>query len=142
MNDRERSFLQQIARTSRAMYAAFEAEVGHALPRWRILYALSEQPCATQKQLAANLQMDPGALTRQMKTLEAEGLVTRHSDPKDNRLTAVALTAEGAALIESTQPARRAFTKKAVKGLASQDIDKALALLKDLEARFRIMQGL
>jgi DNA-binding MarR family transcriptional regulator len=141
MNEKERSLLQQIGRTGRAMYAAFETEVGHALPRWRILQALREQGGATQKQLAQALSMDPGALTRQMKALESEGLVTRQSDPADNRLTAVTLTAAGAALIEATQPLRRAFAKKALKGLPDEQVDIAMAVLKTLEERFRRMHG-
>ena len=141
MNEQERNLLQQIGRTSRAMYAAFEAEVGHALPRWRILQALREHKSATQKQLARQLLVDPGALTRQMKVLEAEGLVTRQRDPDDNRLTAVALTPAGAALIEATRPMRKAFSKKALKGLPAEQLDTTMAILKSLEEHFRLMHG-
>lgn len=139
MNEQERSLLQQIGRTGRAMYAAFEAEVGHALPRWRILQALRERKRATQKELAQLLMMDPGALTRQMKALEAEGLVSRRSDPDDNRLTAVELTPAGATLIESTQPMRQAFSSKALNGLPARQLDTTMAVLKILEERFRLM---
>ena len=69
MNERERNLLQQLGRTARAMYAAFEAEVGQPLPRWRILQALSEGGEISQKALARTLTMDPAALTRQMKAL-------------------------------------------------------------------------
>ena len=41
----------------------------------------------------------------------------RRSDPLDNRLTQVRLTAEGAALLASTRPLREAFARKALKGL-------------------------
>ena len=142
MNERERHLLQQIGRTGRAMYAAFEAQVGHPLPRWRILQALRAHGAASQKQLAQQLLMDPGALTRQMKTLEAEGLVTRQSAVEDNRLTTVALTATGSALIDAAEPQRRAFARKALKGLPATQIDAALDLLQTLEGRFRLMQGL
>lgn len=62
--------MQQIGRTGRAMYAAFEQQVGYPLPRWRILAALIDLEQATQKQLATRLSMDPGALTRQLKAME------------------------------------------------------------------------
>ena len=139
MTEAERNLLQQIGRTGRAMYAAFEAEVGQALPRWRILQALREKTCATQKELARHLVLDPGALTRQMKALEAAGLVTRQSAPQDNRLTAVALTPAGAALIEATQPLRRAFARKALRGLPAHELATAMAVLQRLEERFRGM---
>ena len=141
MNEQARKLLRQIARTGRAMYAAFEVEVGHALPRWRILQALHEQKCVTQKQLARHLMMDPGALTRQMKTLEAEGLVTRRNSSEDNRLTAVALTPAGVKLIKAAQPLRKAFSRKALQGLPAKQLDTAMAVLERLEERFRRMHG-
>ncbi|MDR3639700.1 MAG: MarR family winged helix-turn-helix transcriptional regulator [Humidesulfovibrio sp.] len=139
MNDQERNLLRQIGRTGRAMYAAFEAEVGHALPRWRILQELRSCGSATQKQIALQLQMDPGALTRQMKTLEAEGLVARLCAPEDNRLTVAALTPAGLELIEATQPRRENFMRKALEGLPPGQVDAALAVLSILEERFRLM---
>ena len=140
MDKQARNLLQQLGRTSRAMYAAFEAEVGHALPRWRILQALHEQKSATQKQLAGQLTMDPGALTRQMKSLEAEGLVTRHNAPDDNRLTVVTLTRRGVTTIKALQPLRRTFSQKALKGLPSNQLNIAMLILGELESRFRRMQ--
>ena len=137
MNDRERQLLQQIGRTARAMYAAFEAEVGQPLPRWRILQALREGGEASQKDLALTLSMDPAALTRQMKALEAEGLVKRRADPDDNRLTRVALTPHGLATIDATQPLREAFAKKALKGLPTDQVEQTMATLRVLESRFR-----
>ena len=137
MNERERTLLRQIGRTARTMYAAFESEVGHALPRWRILQALYEQKQATQKQLAIQLAMDPGALTRQMKVLEAEGLITRQNNPEDNRLTTASLTAVGIEAITATQPLRKAFSKKALKGMPTDHLDTTMNTLMKLEERFR-----
>ena len=140
MDNQTRNLLQQLGRTSRAMYTAFEAEVGQALPRWRILQALHEQESATQKQLVSRLSMDPGALTRQMKSLEADGLITRRNAPEDNRLTTVALTRRGIAAVKATQTQRSSFLKKALKGLTPQDVDTAMTVLNHLEERFRRMQ--
>jgi DNA-binding MarR family transcriptional regulator len=141
MSKRERTLLQQIGRTSRAMYAAFESEVGQPLPQWRILQVLREQPGATQKVIADTLAMDPGALTRQMKILEAKGLITRHSAREDNRLTNVNLTPAGARLVESLQPLRRAFLQKALKGLPAEKLDAVMSVLETLEERFRLMHS-
>lgn len=139
MSEQDRNLLQQMARTSRAMYAAFEAEVGQALPRWRILQALSEMPEATQKQLVPRLMMDAGALTRQMKMLESEGLVTRAADPQDNRITRVTLTAAGKALIAAAQPQRHVFFQKALDGVDPQRVAIAQAVLHEVEENLRAM---
>ncbi|MDR3426232.1 MarR family transcriptional regulator [Silvimonas sp.] len=142
MSEQDRNLLQQMARTARAMYAAFEGEVGHALPRWRILQALADMPEATQKQLVTRLIMDAGALTRQMKTLEHDGLVTRSADPQDNRITRVALTASGKQLIAAAQPQRHAFFEKALDGLAPERIAIAQAVLHEVEENLRRMSCL
>ncbi len=102
-----------------------------------MLQALSEGGESSQKDLALRLAMDPGLLTRQMKAMQAEGLVQRHSDPQDNRLTLVRLTAAGAALVKDLQPAREAFARRALKGLSPAEVDQAMALLRTLETRFK-----
>ncbi|GGP26301.1 MarR family winged helix-turn-helix transcriptional regulator [Silvimonas amylolytica] len=137
MIDGERNLLQQIGPTSRALYAAFETEVGHAMPRWRILQALLDMKEATQKELAHRLLIDPGALTRHMKQMEAEQLISRHTDPQDNRLTRVQLTASGTAMIMAAQPQRHAFFAKALAGLDPAQVAIAQAVLSEVEARLR-----
>ncbi|NNM81918.1 MAG: MarR family transcriptional regulator [Burkholderiales bacterium] len=137
MNDRERTLLQQLGRTFRAMHCAFEAEVGIPLPRWRILHLLSERPCATQKEISLALSMDPGALTRQMKALEADGLVARRSMPEDNRLTVASLTAKGVEFVSNTLPTRKAFSRSALEGLTAEEISCTMKTLSFLEERFR-----
>jgi DNA-binding MarR family transcriptional regulator len=141
MDKPERALLQQLGRTSRAMYAAFEAEVGQPLPRWRILQALRAAQCTSQKQLADQLAMDPGALTRLLKSLEADGLITRVGDPTDNRVLSVALSPGGRELIDSAQPLREAFSAKALEGLPADDLVTAMTVLQSLETRFRGMKG-
>src|SRR5690606_3419905 len=84
--------MQQLGRTYRALMSAFESNIGHSMPRWRILLALHQNGERSQKQLAHDLVVDPAALTRHIKAIESEGWVERHSDVNDNRLTNVALT--------------------------------------------------
>ena len=137
MHEQARMFLQQLGRTARAMYAAFEADVGQPLSRWRILQALQDAGETSQKDLARQLAMDPASMTRQMKTLESEGLIQRRAHPRDHRLTQVALTAAGAALVERARPEREAFSRRALAGLPPDQIEATLALLQVLEQRFK-----
>jgi DNA-binding MarR family transcriptional regulator len=139
VNDRHSALLRQLGRTARAMYAAFEAEVGYALPRWRILQALHVESRLTQKDLAARLEMDPGALTRQLKILESEGMVTRRRMADDNRLSDVELTPAGAELIAGMQPRRRNFLRRMLKDFPAEELDTAMAVLERMEARFRVV---
>src|ERR1700742_3810652 len=106
MEEQDRiAILHQFGRTYRAFMSAFEAQVGHPMPRWRILLALHEQTGeSSQKRLVERLRVDPGALTRQLKLLEALGWIQRSMDERDNRVTNVRLTDEGRAAIEGSVP--------------------------------------
>jgi len=104
------AIVQQFGRTYRAFLAAFEAQVGQPMPRWRVLLALYEQDGeSSQKRLVERLRVDPGALTRQLKTLEALGWIARSVDARDNRVTNVQLTDAGRAIIDEGLPRRNAF---------------------------------
>ncbi|HEV3425001.1 MAG TPA: MarR family winged helix-turn-helix transcriptional regulator, partial [Paraburkholderia sp.] len=69
MEEQDRvAILQQFGRTYRAFMSAFETQVGHPLPRWRVMLALHDQGGeSSQKRLVERLRVDPGALTRQLK---------------------------------------------------------------------------
>ena len=104
------AIVQQFGRTYRAFMSAFEAQVGHPLPRWRILLALHDQDGASsQKRLVERLRVDPGALTRQLKLLESLGWIARSADARDNRITNVQLTPAGHEAVEAGLPRRNAF---------------------------------
>lgn len=139
MSESKSSLLHQIGRTSRAMYAAFESEVGLSLPRWRIMQQLRQSDSMTQKQLATVLQMDPAAMTRHMKSLEAEGWVSRLSDPQDNRLTSVVLTPMGKALLRDKAAQRDAFVNRALSRVSDDELQVAENVLDVLETCFRQM---
>ncbi|WP_434656361.1 MarR family winged helix-turn-helix transcriptional regulator [Chromobacterium violaceum] len=139
MSEQPPNLLQQLGRSSRAMYSAFEGRVGQALPRWRILKALDDLGTVSQKRLACHLQMDPGALTRQLKPLEAERLVRRGTDPADNRQTLVTLDAAGSALLLAAAPQRQAFFDQALRGIEEGELEATLRVLRVLEQRFRGM---
>jgi len=101
--------IQQFGRTYRSFLSAFEAHVGLPMPRWRILLTVSEGGSVSQKFLVEHLQLDPGALTRQIKSLETLGWISRSVDGRDNRVTNVTLTPAGAAVVEGGMPLRNEF---------------------------------
>jgi len=104
------AIVQQFGRTYRAFLAAFESQVGQPMPRWRVLLALYERNGeSSQKRLVEQLKVDPGALTRQLKTLESFGWIERSIDARDNRVTNVKLTDAGRAVTEESLPRRNAF---------------------------------
>ena len=137
MEEQDRvAILNQFGRTYRAFMSAFEARVGHPLPRWRILLALHDQAGeSSQKRLVERLRVDPGALTRQLKTLEAMGWIARSMDERDNRITNVKLTAVGQAEIEASLPSRNAFLHETMAALPDDVLAGLSHALGLLEAR-------
>ncbi|WP_109482921.1 MarR family winged helix-turn-helix transcriptional regulator [Paraburkholderia sp. C35] len=137
MEEQDRvAILQQFGRTYRAFMSAFEGRVGHPLPRWRILLALYDQAGeSSQKKLVERLRIDPGALTRQLKSLESIGWISRSMDERDNRITNVKLTAEGRAAIETSLPNRNAFLHDTMAALPDDVLAGLSSALSMLEAR-------
>jgi DNA-binding MarR family transcriptional regulator len=139
MNEQDRiAVVQQFGRTYRAFMSAFEAAVGQPMPRWRILLALHEHAgVLSQKKLVERLKVDPGALTRQLKTLEGLGWIVRSVDARDNRVSNVALTAQGRAIAEQGLPRRNAFLHDTMASLPDEAIEALSSALHMFEGRIQ-----
>lgn len=129
-------FMQQIGRSYRALVAGFEAHTGLSVARWRILVLLDTHGELSQKVLAQHLAIDPAALTRQLKALEAEGWVARSRDAHDARLTNVLLTDAGRAAVRATMVRRNEFFELALGPISADELDALTDTLVKLEERF------
>lgn len=118
------SILHQISHTYFELMAAFERHLGMSRARWAVLSRLDSQECLTQSALTQVLGVDAAAITRQVKQLEVEGLVTRWSAPEDNRFTAVALTAQGREFVRTQRVVRDEFERIATAGLGDEEIER------------------
>ena len=139
MDETERiAFIQQFGRTYRAFMQAFESQVGHPMPRWRILLALHDHAGElSQKRLVERLRVDPGALTRQLKTLEALGWIARSVDQRDNRVSNVILTDAGRAVTEAGMPRRNEFLHETLSTLPDDAVTALSDALRALEQRIQ-----
>lgn len=126
--------VQQFGRTYRSFLSAFEAHVGLPMTRWRILLAVSNGGSVSQKFLVEKLQLDPGALTRQIKSLEIAGWVSRSVEVRDNRITNVTLTPAGRAVVEAGMPLRNDFLDEVLARIPEQQLAALSDGLKLLEA--------
>lgn len=130
--------VQLAGRVFRTYMSAFESHVGVPMPRWRIMEALQEFSNALpppQKKLVEKLEMDPGALTRQVQSLEERGWICREVDKQDQRLTNVAMTDAGSEELKKATPARDAFKAKVMDGFAPAQLRAVMETLTMLEAR-------
>lgn len=80
--------------------------------------------------LAAAGRMHPGALTRQVQALEAEGYVERRGDPTDGRASVIAATPAGRAAYRRVEGANDAIMAEQ---LAGWQPDELAALVDQLD---------
>ena len=125
--------MQHLGQTYRALQNAFSRQVGHALPRWRILFALYEHGETSQKELAERCRLDPASLTRLLQAMQKQGWVIRAMDAQDNRLTLATLTADGHAVIEAALPQRAAFFRALLDGFSDAQVQVLNEALNRLE---------
>ncbi len=85
------------------MQRQFEAE-GRSVHTWRALNQLERLGCVVQCELAQAMAQHPGATSRALDELEADGLVRRRRDARDRRKLWVELTARGHSQYEAMRP--------------------------------------
>ena len=128
-------FMQQLGRSYRALVAGFETRTGQSMARWRILLMLHKAGEISQKAMARELAINPAALTRQLKGLESQRLVTRHNDANDARLINVTLTEAGREVVLSTMERRNDFIEWALGDFTEAELEGLSDMLLKLETR-------
>lgn len=76
--------------------------------------------------------MEGALITRFLKQMETSGLVSRRTDPKDNRYTLVALTSIGRAEIEKMDTLRVQSEDKLFLGIREKDKKVVVGALKKI----------
>ena len=115
--------------------AVFEEEcrsVGLTPAQFGALTVLQAHPGLGQSSLARALGFDKVTVLRVLRGLQARGLVERTASPENRRSVAVALTAEGRALLRRAQrPAEKAY-QRLMSPLSAAQQTQLLGLLQQL----------
>lgn len=107
----------------------FETETGISAARWRLLYLIALQKGISQKQLILQVRVDPGSITRQLRALEDDGLITRRDDPRDARLTRLGLSRSGRTEVRRVMRLRLGFLARMVQNVSEHDLITCLNVL-------------
>lgn len=94
----ERQVCFALSVASRSVVAAYRPvlePLGLTHPQYLVMLALWENAPLSVKDLSSLLQLDPGTLSPLIKRLEASGYVERKRTPQDERILAIAPTAQG-----------------------------------------------
>jgi DNA-binding MarR family transcriptional regulator len=79
-----------------------------------VLRALGDRDPLPVGDLARAARMDTGAVSRQVRVLEEEGLVERHSSPQHGSIVLVVATEEGRAMAQRFERVRSAQLSRAL----------------------------
>ncbi len=92
----EPHLLRELVRTHQVLMAGFSRNVGMPASRFTLvrLLANAEEDVGVMD-LARQLGINAAAVTRQVKEMEADGLVRRRNDPQDGRRSYVKLSPKG-----------------------------------------------
>jgi DNA-binding MarR family transcriptional regulator len=132
---------QQITRTYYALLPVFERHMGMSRARWHVLKRVFLEGQVSQARLQSHLGVDGAAITRQVKQLEAQGLISRAADPQDNRFTLVTLTPAGRELAEGLMLVRASFEAEVIAGMSEEDVAALRRGLTHVRANLAAMQA-
>jgi DNA-binding MarR family transcriptional regulator len=135
------SMLLALALTGHVLRTAFECFVGVAMSRMRLLAYMYNRGELSQADLQRHLEIDGATVTRQVKQMEAEGLLQRRADPKDNRFTLVELTPAGQAMVESLIKRGQEFQRLAVRSIDGEQLSAAVAVLAQMRCNLQALAG-
>ena len=109
--------------------------LGLSAPRLSALSVVVFGGPLTVTRLAAAEQVSPATISRMVKEMAWEGLVTREKDSEDGRVHRIRATAEGAALLHEGRRRRVAVLSEMLATLATQErrlLGRAAQLLERL----------
>lgn len=135
MEDSATYLIYRVGRLSRFQTSQFFKEAGVDITpeQWIILLRLIEKDGQSQGELADKNFHDYPNITRMVDALEKRMLVERTSDPEDRRKFLIHLTQEGRGLVEKFLPRVVEMKKKNFMGLAKEDRNSLMNLLRKIE---------
>lgn len=133
----QRDFIVRIITLSKnyRQYASEALENSHLSHSTALIVTLLEHTKGdcSQKYLADQLDISPASLVPLLKQIEANGLITRQTDPADKRVNHTALTAKGEKLAQQVQLVLGDVRQKMFAGIPAEDVEAALRVVTALQ---------
>ncbi len=127
------TLFEDIRLTFKAILPAVQQGMGVSLVELLFFSQLFVAKELSQAELQKRLGVDGATITRLVKQLEAEKVITRRPDPSDNRFTLVSLTKQSYKLAEEKVTRRHKMQTALMQGIDSTDV----ACMKRVLAQMR-----
>ncbi|SKA29364.1 MarR family winged helix-turn-helix transcriptional regulator [Consotaella salsifontis] len=101
----------------------------------RTLVHIARYEGVRQAVLAERMGIEPMTVSAYIDRLEAYGLVTRQTDPRDRRAKLVSVTAKADQVFEEVRPIISATHEMMMDGIAQEDRDLLVSMLIEMRAR-------
>ena len=112
------------------------AEHRFSLAHGSVLGRLDREGPRSTSELAASERVRPQSMAQTVGELEADGLISRHPDPRDGRRASLKLTRKGRLALEADRRQREGWLIEAIEEDFSEDeqriLEQAVSLLRRL----------
>lgn len=108
-------------------------ESPYSLTEARVLYELAHHDARHPTELAAELELDPGYVSRVLKRFERRGLVHRSRSGEDRRKIAVSLTHEGLAEFEGLSAGSRGQIESLLSATDTAGQERVVRAMRTIE---------
>ena len=105
-----------------------------------LVKVLSQVDGMTHSEIAARLEISPGAATKVIKRMEQAGYLQRQTDPGDERVSRVYLLEKGRTLVAEIDRAFEALNGAMFDGLSEADLERFRELLTRMHANLQSFQ--
>ena len=116
---------------SREFESRYCDRFGIRVAEWRIVAHLSQTGAASMREIERRVDLHKSRVSRAARRLELAGYVSRKSDPGDNRLVELRLTAKGVDMMKELAPLASQYQEELLAKIGSgrEDFDRAIGSL-------------
>lgn len=118
---------------SRQLATQYEQRFGLKVPEWRVMANLGRFGPMSALQVSRRSSMDKAKVSRAIARMTKAGLVTRDTDPADNRMVILKLSTRGKRIYEKIVPLALDWERDLLAALSMEErrvLDRALAKLQ------------
>jgi DNA-binding MarR family transcriptional regulator len=133
--------LSQVGIYASKRFAERIATVGLQPPLFRVLNLVDAEEGKSQQAIAAGIEIPPSRMVALVDELERLGLVERRPDPKDRRVRALFLTAEGRRCLARGRKIAKQHEEELTKGMKAADRERLVYLLQKIVDEQAIGRG-
>ncbi|MEK4062298.1 MULTISPECIES: MarR family winged helix-turn-helix transcriptional regulator [Paenibacillus] len=137
--EEEEQIFELLQALNKGISPKFERCAGISPTRLRLLHELFQVAEISQISLQKEVDIDAAAVTRHLKGLEENGMISRRNNPADNRVTLVSLTEQGREKILSYKEEKIRFLRSLLTGFEEQELKVLIDMLTRLQQNINLL---